>query len=132
MKSTIKKSKEKAFTLLEVLIAMVIFGYAATGLIASMNNYQSAQLTAVQRTVGHWVAMNQMAEARLEKKWPNVGVTRGTAEMANKTWYWTQTVTKTTEKELRQVEVEVRLEEDDEIRVTNFIGFIANKAIKSK
>lgn len=132
MKSINQQSKIRAFTLLEVLIAMVIFGYAATGLIASINNYKRSQVTAVQRTIGHWVAMNRLAETRLEKKWPNVGTTRGTSEMAKHTWYWTQIVSKTTEKELRQVEVEVRLDENDEIRVTSFIGFIANKAIKRK
>ncbi len=124
--------KVKAFTLLEVLIAMAIFGYAAVSLITNIAHYQSAQVTSSQRTVAHWVAMNQLAETRLEKKWPNVGVTRGSAEMANTTWYWLQTVSKTTEKELRQIEIEVRLEEDDELKVTSFIGFIANKAIKKK
>jgi len=127
---SIKQSKIKAFTLLEVLIAMAIFGTAAVGLVANITQYQSAQLTATQRTVAHWVAMNRLAETRLEKKWPNIGTTRGTAEMANRTWYWLQIVSKTTEKNLRQVEIEVRLEEDDELKTTSFIGFIANKAIK--
>ncbi len=130
MKNICKQPKVKAFTLLEVLIAMAIFGYAAVSLVAKIGNYQTAQLTASQRTVAHWVAMNQIAEARLEKNWPNIGVTRGTADMAHKTWYWIQTVSKTTEKELRQVEVEIRLEEQDELATTKFIGFIANKAIK--
>lgn len=130
MKHNFKQPKEKAFTLLEVLIAMVIFSYAAIGLMSNITKYQSAQVTSSQRTVAHWVAMNQMAETRLEKNWPNVGVTRGTAEMANKTWYWIQTVSKTTEKNLRQVEVEVRLEVKDELKVTSFVGFIANKAMK--
>jgi len=120
----------KGFTLLEVLIAMAIFGMAAVGLISNITQYQSTQLTASQRTVAHWVAMNKLAETRLEKDWPNVGTTRGSSEMANRTWYWIQTVSKTTEKDLRQVEVEIRLEEDDELKTTSFIGFIANKAIK--
>ncbi len=130
MKHHFKQPKIKAFTLLEVLIAMVIFSYAAIGLMSNITKYQVAQVTSSQRTVAHWVAMNQMTETRLEKNWPNVGVTRGTAEMANKTWYWIQTVSKTTEKDLRQVEVEVRIEETDKLKVTSFIGFIANRAIK--
>jgi len=120
----------KGFTLLEVLIAMVIFATAVVGLISQINGYKSAQVTASQRTIAHLVAMNKLAETRLEKDWPNVGTTRGSTDMAKKTWYWIQTVSKTTEKNLRQVEVEVRLEEDDEIKTTSFIGFIANKAIR--
>ncbi len=127
--------KMRAFTLLEILIALAIFGYAAVGLITQVANYQLAQKNASQKTIAHWVAMNRLAETRLEKNWPNIGVTRGSAVMAGtvedpKTWYWLQTVSKTTEKELRQVEVEVRFEEKDENATTRFIGFIANKAIK--
>ncbi|MGB0495014.1 MAG: type II secretion system minor pseudopilin GspI [Kangiellaceae bacterium] len=122
-------AKQCGFTLLEILIALAIFGYAAVGLITQVSNYQLTQLNASQKTVAHWVAMNQLAETRLEKTWPNTGVTRGSVEMANKTWYWLQTVSKTTEKELRQVEVEVRVEESDENPTTRFIGFIANKEI---
>ncbi len=127
--------KMRGFTLLEILIALAIFGYTAVGLITQVSNYQLAQKNASQRTIAHWVAMNRLAETRLEKQWPNIGVTRGSAIMAGsieepKTWYWLQTVSKTTEKELRQVEVEVRFEEKDENPTTRFIGFIANKAIK--
>jgi len=127
---SIRQSKEEAFTLIEVLIAMAIFAYAAVSLLSNMTKYQASQVTSSQRTVAHWVAMNRVAEVRLEKKWPNIGVTRGTAEMANTTWYWLQTVSKTTEKELRQIELEVRLKEDDENATTRFVAFIANKNIK--
>ncbi|MFT6732627.1 MAG: general secretion pathway protein I [Polaribacter sp.] len=123
------------FTLLEILIALAIFGYAAVGLISQVSNYQLAQVNASQKIIAHWVAMNQLAETRLKKEWPNTGVTRGRIEMAGTleepiTWHWLQTVSKTTEKELRQVEIEVRLEEKDENATSRFVGFIANKNIK--
>ncbi len=108
---------------------MAIFSFAAVSLLANMTQYQSAQLNATQRTVAHWVAMNEMAKARLEKEWPNIGVTRGTADMANRTWFWRRTVSKTTEKDLRQIEIEVRFDEDDELSTSRFVGFIANKAV---
>jgi general secretion pathway protein I len=127
-----QSKKSQAFTLLEVLVAMAIFGYAAVSLISNMAQYQAAQLNATQRTVAHWVAMNEMAKTRLEKEWPNIGVTRGTAEMANKTWYWLRTVSKTSEKDLRQIEIEVRLERDDELATTRFLGFIANKTVTKR
>jgi len=130
LNTTQLNSAVKAFTLLEVLIAMFIFSIAAVGLISNITLYQKSQVTASQRTVAHWVAMNQMAETRLEKKWPNIGITRGSAEMANRTWYWLRTVSKTTEKNLRQVEIEIRLDENDKLKTVGFTGFVANKAIK--
>lgn len=120
-------NQTKGFTLIEVLIAMAIFGYVAVNLISHITSYQLNQKSASEKTIAHWVAMNRLAETKLEKEWPNIGVTRGTSDMANHTWYWTQTVSKTTEKDLRQVEVEVRLEEKDDLVTSRFIGFLANK-----
>ena len=107
----------KAFTLLEVLIAMVIFGTTVTFLLRSINDQQRVHLDIEVKTFAHWVALNKMAETKIEKQWPNIGVTRGDVEMHNHQWYWLQTVSKTTEKELRKVEIEVRLNENDELKV---------------
>ncbi|MGX5175103.1 type II secretion system minor pseudopilin GspI [Aliikangiella sp. IMCC44653] len=123
-------AKVSAFTLLEVLIAMVIFGMAVTMLLSSMNSQSRAHVGTSLKVVAHWVALNQMAQVRLEPEWPNVGVTRGTSEMRGHKWFWLQTVTKTTEKDLRQVEVEVRYNDKDELPTTRFVGFIANKNIE--
>ncbi|TQV85501.1 type II secretion system minor pseudopilin GspI [Aliikangiella coralliicola] len=122
----------RGFTLLEVLIAMVIFGMTVTMLLSSMNSQNRSHVDISQRVVAHWVAMNKMAEVRIEGKWPSIGVTRGDMEMRNHKWYWLQTVSKTTEAQLRQVEIEVRLEESDEIPTTRFVGFIAQKEEKTR
>lgn len=115
----------QGFTLLEVLIAMVIFGTTVTFLLRNINDQQSAHTEIGIRTIAHWVAMNQMVETRIKKTWPKLGVTRGDVEMRNHQWFWLQTVSKTTEKELRQVEIEVRYKETDELAATRFVGFIA-------
>lgn len=126
---SLKSSKRnRGFTLLEVLVAMLIFGITVTFLLKNLNEQQRTHGEITIKTVAHWVALNKMAETRLEPKWPNIGVTRGEVEMRNRTWYWLQTVSKTTEKELRQIEIEVRLEESDENAATRFVGFIAEKS----
>ncbi|WP_196139287.1 type II secretion system minor pseudopilin GspI [Aliikangiella sp. G2MR2-5] len=121
------KSKRLGFTLLEVLIAMVIFGTTVTLLLRNLNDQTRTHVDIGIRTVAHWVALNQMANVRMAGTWPNTGVTRGEAEMRGRTWYWLQTVSKTTEKDLRQIEIEVRYEESDELPATRFVGFIAKK-----
>lgn len=119
---------KQGFTLLEVLVAMVIFGTTVTFLLQNLNEQQRAHSEIGIKTVAHWVAMNKMAETRMQKSWPNIGVTRGEIEMRHRKWYWLQTVSKTTEKQLRQIEIEVRLEEEDEHPATRFTGFIAEKS----
>jgi len=127
MMNAFSDRKSLGFTLLEVLIAMLIFGTTVTFLLKNLNEQQRAHGEITIKTIAHWVALNKMAETRLEPKWPNIGVTRGEVEMRDRNWYWLQTVSKTTEKELRQIEIEVRLEESDENAATRFVGFIAEK-----
>ncbi len=118
--------KHKGFTLLEVLIAMVIFGTTVTFLLRNINDQQRFHLDLEIKTVAHWVALNKMAETKIEGTWPNTGVTRGEVTMRNHNWYWLQTVSKTTEKDLRQIVIEVRYQQEDELPATTFTGFMAN------
>ena len=118
----------RGFTLLEVLIAMVIFGTTVTFLLRNINEQQRAHSEIGIKTIAHWVAMNKMAETRMDKQWPSIGVTRGEIEMRERNWYWLQTVSKTTEAKLRQIEIEVRLEESDENPADRLIGFIGEKS----
>ena len=46
-----KHQKVGGFTLLEILIALAIFGYAAVGLITQVSNYQLTQLNSSQKTI---------------------------------------------------------------------------------
>jgi len=128
----VNQTRTKGFTLLEVLIAMVIFGTAITFMLRNLNDQQRAHTDIGIKTVAHWVALNKMAEVRIEGKWPNTGVTRGKVEMRNHEWFWLQTVSKTTEKELRKIEIEVRYEESDDLPATKFVGFLAQKESKGE
>ena len=114
------------FTLLEVLIAMVIFGTTVAFLLRNINDQQRVHADIAIKTVAHWVALNKMAQNRIDGEWPPIGVTRGDSEMREQTWYWLQTVSKTSEPELRQIEIEVRLLQSDELPATRFVGFMAN------
>lgn len=125
-------SNNRGFTLLEVLIAMVIFGTTVAFLLRNVNEQLHAHNGISIKTIAHWVAMNKMAENRLLDNWPSVGVTRGQVEMRNREWYWLQTVSKTSEADLRQIEIEVRMNENDSNPETRFVGFMANKKSDGK
>jgi general secretion pathway protein I len=122
------KVKTLGFTLLEILVALAIFGLTIAPLLQNINAQQYAHKNMQEKTLAHWVALNKMNEARLLKDWPDIGTTTGEVEMRNHQWYWLQTVSKTTEKELRQIEIEVRYSEKDELPTTRFVGFIAKKS----
>ena len=76
------------------------------------------------KTFAHWVAMNQMTELQLEQTYPSLGKKGGEEEMANRTWYWSREVKTTADKDIRRVEISVRLESDkDATPVTLVTGF---------
>jgi general secretion pathway protein I len=99
--------RQRGFTLLEVMIAMVIFAIAALALL----NAQNSQITTDQhlrdKTIAHWVALNQLAEMRLQKRFPDVGESTDTASMGNAEWQLTIKVQATPTSNVRLVTVSV-------------------------
>ncbi|HEX2239499.1 MAG TPA: type II secretion system protein GspI, partial [Gammaproteobacteria bacterium] len=75
----------------------------------------------------HWVAANRLVQMQIRNNaWPTLGTEDGKAQMARRQWYW-RTVTKNTpEPDMRRVDIEVRMEDDDDVPpLTTLTGFIA-------
>jgi general secretion pathway protein I len=104
--------RQRGFTLLEVMIAMVIFAIAALALL----NAQNSQITTDQhlrdKTIAHWVALNQLAEMRLQKRFPDVGESTDTASMGNAEWQLTIKVQATPTGNVRLVIISVAPKSD--------------------
>lgn len=119
------QSSERGFTLLEVMVALAVVAIALAALIRGGS--QSA-LTAAHlrdKSFAHWVAMNRVAELRLQPQWPATGESRGDEEMAKRRWYTLAKVSATDDADVRRLEVEVRTSEEKEApvmaRVTAFL-----------
>src|SRR6185437_12790336 len=83
----------RGFTLLEVLVALVVVALGMSALLETLT--QSARNLAAlrDRTVAEWIAMNQLALARLNPNAPTVGITQGDVQnCANGNWHWLQSV----------------------------------------
>lgn len=102
-----KRQHSSGFTLIEVLVALAIIALSLGALITSSGSQASQAGYLKQKTIAHWVAMNEITQLRITKTFPDPGSTDGYTEMANNKWYWTRTINKTEDKNSRQVEFEV-------------------------
>ena len=117
-------SVNKGFSLLEVLIALTILATALMALSGSVNQTFRNHVYLKDKTFAHYVAMRRLAEVRLQPEWPNEGTTRGDIKMLNNDWKWRQIVSKTTEANLRRVEISVANKSDEEYFLTTITAFV--------
>ena len=120
-------TKQKGMTLLEVIVALAVFSIAAVSITKSLSEQIANMPILEERTMAQWVAHNQMVDARLEPKFPDIGRKDGQVELANKDWYWRKEVIKTTDDNFRMIRISIS---DDE-RFTRTIAEVSSYVLKA-
>lgn len=119
-------SAQRGFTLIEVLAALIIVSLGMLGVIEAVSQTASNGSYLRDKTLAHWVAMNQLTKTRLEPQTPKVDETSDEIEMADRRWRWTMKVTQTPVESVRRIDVSVRLADGNEksslASVTGFYG----------
>ncbi|MBF0179819.1 MAG: type II secretion system minor pseudopilin GspI [Magnetococcales bacterium] len=96
------------FTLLETMVALAVLAVALSAALRAAAEYARGVRHLTDRTLTHWVAMNQAAERRIPRQWPRPGVQRGSERMGTREWHWTVLISTTPEESVRRMEVQVR------------------------
>ncbi len=123
-----KAYTKKAFTLLEVLVAMSVLAIGMLTLVkvSTQTTVQTSYLK--DKAFAHWVAVNKMNEVKLKSSWPDKGKSSGHVKMANQDWYWKLKISdygKQSDK-VRILKVDVRLEERNENALVSYVSFASN------
>lgn len=97
----------KAFTLIEVMLALAIFSIAGLAFIGTTNSAFTNTILLEEKMYANWVAANRLVDIKLEKKWPLQNNKKGDVKLAEQTWYWQQKIIKTTDDNLKAVVISV-------------------------
>ena len=98
-------TRARGFTLLEVLIALLVFGLIATAAAEVGSQYISSFERVRDKTLGGWIAENRINELRLQDTLPGTSENSEDTEFANYRWQVTTVVQGTAEPSMRRVEV---------------------------
>ena len=122
-----RHAKQQGFTLIEVLVAMAIFGVVAVTLLSQSANQTRLAIGIEDRLIAHWVANNTLTDLQVSGQMPEVGVTESNAVMAGRDWFVTIITSPTPVANVRNVEVKVApydvLSGEHGAPITSLIGF---------
>jgi general secretion pathway protein I len=96
------------FTLIEVLVALIVVGLGMLAVIQTVSQTASNTSYIREKTIAHWIAMNQLTKVRLEPNAPALDKSSDEVKMAGRDWRWTMEVKQTPVESIRRIEVSVR------------------------
>ena len=97
----------RGFTLIEVMIALLVFGLIATAAAEVGSQYISSYERIRDKTLASWIADNRINEIRLEKNLPGISENAKDKDYGPFRWQVATKVLATAEPKMRRVEVEV-------------------------
>ena len=121
----VSRTKQSGLTLLEVMVALLIFALTGTAILKAAGEHLSSVGQIESVTFANWVASNRLNQLQIENTWPPKNNLKGSVQMADRTWYWQQTVTKTNDNDLLSVTISVGEDERYSSSVTSVTTFVA-------
>ncbi|MCL5041384.1 MAG: type II secretion system minor pseudopilin GspI [Gammaproteobacteria bacterium] len=76
-----RRSAERGFTLLEILVALTVLGVALAALVKSGSDHARNSAYLQERTMAHWAGQNVLAEYETGMRQASPGQRSGQAEM---------------------------------------------------
>lgn len=120
------RSASRGFTLLEVLAALVIVALGMLGVIEAVSQTARNSSYVREKTIAHWIAMNQLTRVRLAPQAPKIDKSSDQVDMGGRRWRWTMEVQQTPVESVRRIDITVRPDDAEEgsslATLTGFYG----------
>ncbi|MFT6193290.1 MAG: general secretion pathway protein I [Cognaticolwellia sp.] len=119
------QKRAKGFTLIEVMLAMAVFSIAGIAILGTADTNVRNLGYLESKIMASWVASNQLVEVTVNSTWPPKNNKKGKVKLAGQTWFWQQNVLKTTDKDMRSIAMQVRLDEKEALALTSLTTYIS-------
>ncbi len=123
MKTPFINKRINGFTLIEVMVALTIIAISLGALLNTSGTQANSAAYLKQKTLAHWVAVNELTQLRISKEFPDLGDKKGSTTMANHDWYWIRTTKKTEDKDALEVTFTLYADKDYQKNLTSLIGY---------
>ena len=114
----------RGFTLLEVLVALVIVSLGMIAVFGQLNQMLSASARLRDKTLAHWIAVDQITELQALGAYPKVGESSDEVDMARATWTYTVKTSQIGDLAMRRVDVTVAFADTPEQILAEVRGFL--------
>lgn len=118
MKGTIEvhsPDPRAGFTLVEVMVALVVFSVAVLALLSASGENARALTALGETTLANVVAENRMVEAMVMMPAPPVGIASGEDQAGDRSWTWRRTIADTDVPGFRRLEIAVQAAGEDRV-----------------
>jgi general secretion pathway protein I len=83
----------RGFTLIEVMVALVIVAFGMGAVLATLSSSANNIAALHDKTLAQWIALNLVADTRLNLKVPSAGITEGDVPaFGGADWHWQQEI----------------------------------------
>ncbi|MFC0228496.1 type II secretion system minor pseudopilin GspI [Serratia aquatilis] len=118
---------QRGMTLLEVLVALVVFALAGLALLQTTAQQASGIGRMEEKVLASWLADNQQVQLHLEKTWPEKRWSEKTVTFAGEQWHLRWQGVDTQISQLRALDVEVRRNKQDAAALVSLRSYVVQQ-----